>query len=114
MVDAEKQIKTNGEFLETLLNTEASQKIEARSFLPDFSHFKDWKSCRATGESIETVAEIFAARILPSIRLLKGNKADHKRIIGNVRLFLNEIAKVAEDFGVEVNLAEANNNLDQA
>lgn len=100
-------VRTNKEFLEILLDTEASKLVNAKKWLADFLSF-GWASSAATQESVEDVIEIFSERIFPDLKSLRGHKALHKEMLRNIRSFFKEILRIACDFDIKVSLKNAN------
>jgi hypothetical protein len=114
MADIATQAKTNGEFVKTLLATRASGAVDAKGLLSDFLGFKAWLNLPATSESLESIAEVFTARVFTSLKSLKGFETLYQEKLKNVHEFLRTIRQMASaDFGAEINLAEANSIFDQ-
>ena len=109
MEDTVLQTKTNGEFVEILLATEASVAIDAKSLLSDFLSFRAWLQLPATRESIESIAEIFSIRIFASLISLRGFDNLYQEKLGNIHEFLRLMRRIScSDFGIEIDLEQAN------
>lgn len=114
MADVVVQVKTNKEFLEAILTTKAATAVEARSLLRDFFTFKTWSQFPATNESIESVAEVFSARVHTSLKSLRNFNDLYQEKLKNVQEFLRMLRRIAfSDFGAEINLNEAHSILSQ-
>ena len=114
MVNTAVCAKTNGEFIEILLATEASGPADAKNLLSDFAGFKAWLQLNATSESVECIAEVFSARVYASLESLKPFRKLYQEKLRNIQEFLNEICRTANsDFGLEITLDEADNILGQ-
>ena len=112
MLKVAEKAKTNREFLESLLDTEASKSVSAKRWIGDFLKF-GWSSSAATEESIEDVIEIFSERIFSDLKSLRSRKALHKEMLENIHRFFEEIIRIAQDFNIKVSLKAANDILCQ-
>jgi hypothetical protein len=113
MVATMTQGKTNGHFLEILLETEASMAVDAKKEIGDFLQFQ-WAKDMATEETIGSAVEIFSERIYPKLDSLKIRRDLYKEKLADIRRFFGEVLRIAAGFGLKVNLKEANNNLGQS
>jgi hypothetical protein len=113
MANTAVQTRTNGEFIEAIFSV-ASEASDAKILLSDFTGFKAWLQLPTTSESIESIAEVFSARIFPSLKSLRSFSDLHREKLKNVRGFLHAMRRLAlSDFGVEINIDEADSILDQ-
>jgi hypothetical protein len=110
--EATAKLKTNGEFLKTLLETEASKKVDATRLTEDFFTFQ-WARSEITEETIQSAIEIFAKRIFKQLKELRGCEDSHRKMLGNIRRFFGEVLRIAAGAGLKVKLREANKNLSQ-